>query len=74
MLIAGLAWGYNVGAEITDYVIILTSNEAIASFTSIGQLTVGGEVDLSLGPIGRSASGAISISEKVLLINNIYSL
>ena len=62
---AGIGWGYNIGAEITDYVIILNSVEAIQSFITFGQLTAGAEVDVAFGPLGRSGSAAVSVSEKV---------
>ena len=65
---AGIGWGYNIGAEITDYVIILNSVEAIQSFIAFGQLTAGAEIDVAFGPLGRSASAAVSVSEKVVSI------
>ena len=69
---AGIGWGYNIGAEITDYVIILNSVEAIQSFIAFGQLTAGAEIDVAFGPLGRSASAAVSVSEKVVSIPSQY--
>ena len=65
----GLGWGYNVGAEVTDHMIVLTSTEAVLSFMTIGQLSLGAEVDLALGPLGRSAAGGLSLSEKVIVFS-----
>jgi hypothetical protein len=68
---AGIGWGYNIGAEITDYVIILNSVEAIQSFITFGQLTAGAEIDVAFGPVGRSGSAAVSVSEKVIQFNTL---
>ena len=37
----GCSWGALIGADITDYVIILNTDEAVTSFSGIGQISIG---------------------------------
>ena len=61
---AGFAWGLNVGVEVTDYIIILQDDAAVESFTgTMGNLTIGIEADVAVGPIGRSGSGGLTLHE-----------
>lgn len=62
-----------VGAEVTDCVIILNSNEAVEAFSSGGQVTIGAEIDVAVGPIGRSGIGAVIISDNGLTPAYSYS-
>ncbi|CAN0065421.1 unnamed protein product, partial [Scytosiphon promiscuus] len=52
----GLGWGFQVGGELTDVVIVLNTVSAVEAFTSTGQLSLGTELSLSVGPVGRTAS------------------
>lgn len=51
----GLSWGALVGAEVTDYVIILNTKEAVDAFSGQGQVAIGAGIDVALGPVGRWA-------------------
>jgi lipid-binding SYLF domain-containing protein len=35
-----------VGADLTDHVIVLSSDDAVKVFSGCGQLTIGGEIDV----------------------------
>lgn len=71
---AGVGWGLMAGAEVTDYVIILNDEPAIEAFTApMGNLTIGVEADIAIGPIGRSASGGATVSEEGLTTCYSYS-
>jgi SH3 domain-containing YSC84-like protein 1 len=61
----GCNWGALVGAEVTDYVIVLNTPEAVSTFSGIGQVNVGANLELAIGPIGRSAEGSVSMTDKV---------
>mmetsp|Transcript_8041 Transcript_8041/g.10220 ORF Transcript_8041/g.10220 Transcript_8041/m.10220 type:complete len:514 (-) Transcript_8041:105-1646(-) len=52
---AGAGWGLQIGGEITDMLIVLNSQDAVDAFASTAQLTLGTELSLALGPMGRSA-------------------
>ncbi|KAI8608791.1 hypothetical protein BC830DRAFT_1071655 [Chytriomyces sp. MP71] len=57
---AGVGVGFVIGAEVTDAVLILNSAKAVASFTQ-ENVTLGGNLSVAAGPVGRSAEGAVSI-------------
>ena len=45
--VIGLQYGFLAGADLTDYILILNSDDAIRTFAGLGQFTLGGEVDVS---------------------------
>jgi lipid-binding SYLF domain-containing protein len=51
----------------TDFLVVLNSRAAITSFMAAGSLTLGGNMSLALGPLGRhgEASGALNTNGKV---------
>ncbi|TFL03643.1 hypothetical protein BDV98DRAFT_564553 [Pterulicium gracile] len=61
---AGLGLGGQLGAEITEFLIVLNSGSAITSFMSAGSLTLGGNASIALGPLGRNGEAAGSLSSK----------
>ncbi|KAH7912989.1 hypothetical protein BJ138DRAFT_1082431 [Hygrophoropsis aurantiaca] len=64
---AGLGVGGQLGAEVTDFLIILNSVSAVKTFMSSGSLTLGGNMSVAVGPLGRSgeAVGSLNTSGKV---------
>ncbi|KAF0436576.1 DUF500-domain-containing protein [Gigaspora margarita] len=58
----GMGFGGQIGAEITDFVIVLNSKAAVKSFMHGGNVTLGGNLSVAAGPIGRNAEGAGSVS------------
>ncbi|KAI8897581.1 SH3 domain-containing YSC84-like protein 1 [Globomyces pollinis-pini] len=54
---AGVGIGWQMGAEITDHVIILNTDDAVKAFTSGSSVNLGGNVSVAVGPYGRSAEG-----------------
>lgn len=59
---AGAGAGGLVGLELTDFVFILNSEEAVKSFSEFGTVTLGGNVSVAAGPLGRNAEAAASAS------------
>lgn len=59
---AGAGAGGLVGVELTDFVFILNSPEAVKSFSEFGTITLGGNISVSAGPLGRNAEAAASAS------------
>jgi len=49
---------------VTDIVIVLTSAAAVAAFSGKGQVSLGGELSVAVGPLGRSAEGALRAGDK----------
>jgi len=60
----GVSWGLFAGGELTDYIIILNSEEALLPFTSSAQISIGAELAIAAGPIGRGGSFAMQMSER----------
>ncbi|OMJ26539.1 SH3 domain-containing protein [Smittium culicis] len=58
---AGVGFGGQIGAELTDFVMILNTKSAVKAFSHGGNVTLGGNIGVSAGPFGRSAevSGAL---------------
>ncbi|KAL7418100.1 hypothetical protein BDY24DRAFT_411206 [Mrakia frigida] len=52
----GLGWGLQVGADITDFVVVLNSQEAVEGFSKGGNVTIGGSISAAAGPIGTGGS------------------
>lgn len=53
--ISGVGWGFQIGGELTDVVLILNTQHAVNAFSSLTQVSLGTELAVSLGPVGRSA-------------------
>lgn len=64
---AGMGFGGQLGAEVTDFLLILNSRAAVKQFMSAGSVTLGGNMSIALGPMGRNgeATGALNTSGKV---------
>ncbi|PVU89477.1 hypothetical protein BB561_005336 [Smittium simulii] len=58
---AGVGFGGQIGAQLTDFVMILNTTSAVKAFSHGGNVTLGGNIGVAAGPLGRSAevSGAI---------------
>lgn len=61
---AGAGFGGQIGFELTDFVFILNDANAVRSFAQAGSLTLGGNVSLAAGPVGRNAEAAGAASLK----------
>jgi lipid-binding SYLF domain-containing protein len=56
----GLGWGLQIGADITDFVIVLNSEDSVKAFSMGGNMTIGGNISATAGPIGTG--GAVQAS------------
>lgn len=61
---AGAGVGGQIGAELTDFVFILNSKSAVESFAQLGSVTLGTNVSIAAGPLGRNAEAAGTASLK----------
>ena len=61
---AGAGVGGQVGAELTDFVFILNTEAAVESFAQYGSVTLGGNISVAAGPLGRNAEVAGNASAK----------
>jgi len=54
----GAGLGGQIGVEVTDFVFILNDNDAVKTFAQTGSVTLGGNVSVAAGPVGRNAEAA----------------
>ncbi|KAL1667268.1 hypothetical protein GGF50DRAFT_125033 [Schizophyllum commune] len=59
---AGVGFGSQAGAEVTDFLIVL--NTRSKSFMAAGSLTLGGNMSIALGPLGRNGEALGSLNTK----------
>ncbi|KAB8345919.1 hypothetical protein FH972_022973 [Carpinus fangiana] len=50
--------GGQIGFELTDFVFILNDAMAVKTFAQAGSITLGGNVSIAAGPVGRNAEAA----------------
>lgn len=70
---AGAGAGGQIGFELTDFVYILNTEDAVKTFAQAGSLTLGGNISLAAGPLGRNAEAGGSASLKSVAAIFAYS-
>jgi SH3 domain-containing YSC84-like protein 1 len=56
----GGGWGLQIGAQVTDFVIVLNNDKAVQAFSRGGNVTIGVDLSAAAGPVGRTAEGALA--------------
>jgi len=56
----GAGFGFQIGAEVTEFVMILNTDAAVQAFSHDVNVTLGGDISVAAGPIGRNAEAAIT--------------
>ncbi|PWA03071.1 hypothetical protein BB558_000751 [Smittium angustum] len=66
--ITGAGFGGLAGAEITEFVMILRTPQAVKAFSHRGNITLGTNISIAAGPVGRSveASGSLLNTAPIL--------
>jgi len=62
--ISGVGWGLQAGGELTDVMLVLSSDGAVETFKSRGQMSIGAELGVSAGPYGRSVESDLTAGNK----------
>ena len=57
----GLGVGFQAGAEISEFVIVLNTPAAVDAFAKQGNVTLGGNLTITAGPVGRSAEAGVAL-------------
>jgi len=52
----GVGFGLQIGADLSEFVVVLNSEDAVRAFTKEGNVTIGGQLSASAGPIGTGAA------------------
>ncbi|XP_024523058.1 uncharacterized protein LOC9663528 [Selaginella moellendorffii] len=56
---AGLGWGAQMGGELTDFILVLRSPEAVRAFSGRIHFALGAELSAVAGPVGRLAEADV---------------
>ena len=58
----GVSWGAQLGAQVSDHVFLLMTDEAVnIMFHNTGSIQLGADVAISIGPLGRSVEADFSL-------------
>ncbi|RVW83774.1 SH3 domain-containing protein PJ696.02 [Vitis vinifera] len=55
----GVGWGAQVGGELTDFIIVLRTNDAVKTFSGNAHLSVGGGLSAAVGIVGRAVEADV---------------
>lgn len=50
----GAGFGFQIGAQVTDFIIVLNTPEAVTAFSRGGNVSLGAELSVAAGPVGRA--------------------
>lgn len=56
----GIGVGFQAGVQVSEHVIILNTPEAVKAFTQGSNFTLGANLSVAVGPVGRSAEAAVT--------------
>jgi len=70
----GLQWGFNIGVEKTEHIIVLRDDTAVKTLIGKGQIKLGVDASIAIGPKGRDAAIALSVNDKGYAPTASYSL
>ncbi len=58
----GIGFGFQAGAQVSEFVIVLNTNEAVNAFSKGGNVTLGGALSVAAGPVGRTIEAGVAIN------------
>lgn len=58
--IGGAGFGFQIGAQATDFIFVLNTREAVRAFSRDGNVTVGADVSAAAGPVGRDLQAGVT--------------
>jgi len=56
---AGIGFGAQIGGEVTEFVIVLNTPDAVKAFAAGRSVQLGGALSVAAGPVGRSAAADV---------------
>jgi lipid-binding SYLF domain-containing protein len=56
----GVGFGPQIGGQVTEYILVLNTPDAVAALSREGNVQLGGELSVAAGPIGRSAEVGVT--------------
>jgi len=61
----GLGVGFQAGAEVSEFVIVLNTPAAVDAFAKQGNVTLGGNLSVAAGPVGRNVEASLGLQAAV---------
>lgn len=61
----GLGVGFQAGVDVTEFVMILNTPAAVEAFSKQANVTLGGNLSISAGPVGRSAEASVGLQSAI---------
>lgn len=55
----GAGFGFQIGAEVTEFVIVLNTDDAVRAFSQGGNVELGAGLSAAAGPVGRTAEAGV---------------
>jgi len=62
--LAGFQWGFNIGVQKIENIIVLHDDLSLKTFCGKGQFKLGIDASIAAGPKGRNAEVALSVNDK----------
>jgi lipid-binding SYLF domain-containing protein len=56
----GAGWGLQIGAQVTEFVVVLNNDAAVRAFAKGGNVTLGADASVAAGPVGRAAEADVT--------------
>lgn len=56
----GAGFGLQIGAQVTEFVIVLNTHEAVKAFSRGGNVQLGGDLSVAAGPVGRNIAASVT--------------
>jgi lipid-binding SYLF domain-containing protein len=55
----GAGFGFQIGAQVTEFVIVLNTDKAVQAFSKGGNVSLGADLSAAAGPVGRSVAADV---------------
>lgn len=55
----GAGFGFQIGAQVTDFILVLNSPEAVSAFARGANIAIGADLSAAAGPVGRSVGADV---------------
>ena len=57
--LGGVGFGLQIGAQVTNFIIVLNTPDAVAAFAKGGNVALGTDLSVATGPVGRNLSADV---------------
>lgn len=62
----GMGWGALVGGDVTHYLVVLTTTKAVQDLVAGSSVSLGAELGVAVGPVGRGANSHLNTGDWTL--------